>query len=193
MKTAIFSLLALVCVILVTEVSAGLVKKDTTIQSIVAFSIYNAGMEVMGNIQGISADIAFKPDDLEHSYIHATADPATLQTGIGIRDKHLQRIDYFDVKNHPHLRIVSKGFRKTGKNTFTGRFDLTMKGITKEIAIPFKVLEKQYATIYKGNFEINRLDFNLGEKSAILDEKVKIFIEVHTSQDLNTSKKSYRH
>jgi polyisoprenoid-binding protein YceI len=177
MNFTFMSVLALVCLVLTPKKSANIVKS----QNLVEFHISNAGMEVNGVVGSISTDIQFDPADLEHSYMLAAADAATLQTGIAIRDKHLQRSDYFDVKNHPLIEIASKSFRKTGKNTFTGSFHLTIKGITKEVHIPFTVLDKQKDTIYKGSFEINRLDFNVGEKSVILDEQVKIFIEVHAS------------
>ncbi|HYG18546.1 MAG TPA: YceI family protein [Ohtaekwangia sp.] len=57
-----------------------------------------------------------------------------------------------------------------------GEFDLTIKGITRTVSIPFTVRRQNNSTLYKGSFEINRLDFGLGEKSAILDERVKIHI-----------------
>lgn len=154
------------------------VKRTELIAASVVFSIRNAGLAVNGTIGGISADIAFDPDDLDHSHMQATADPATVQTGIGIRDRHLLRSDYFDVKNHPRVQMVSKAFRKTGKNAFTGQFDLTIKEITREVTIPFTAIRKSNAMVYTGEFEVNRLDFNLGEKSPILAEKVKVCIRV---------------
>jgi polyisoprenoid-binding protein YceI len=107
--------------------------------------------------------------------IVATANTATISTGIAIRDKHLMRSDYFNTKQYPEIRLVSKSIRKSGRQ-FIGEFDLTIKGITRTVAIPFTVRRHNNATLYRGSFEINRLDFKLGEKSAILDERVEIYI-----------------
>ncbi len=156
------------------------VKRTELVESSILFIIRNARLDVNGTIGGIEAEIAFDPVDLASSHIKAKADPVTLKTGIGLRDQHLRRSDYFDVENHPRIKIISKAFRKTGKHAFTGQFDLTIKGITRQITVPFTVSHKSNITVYKGDFEINRLDFNLGEKSLILDEKVKVWVRVST-------------
>ncbi len=144
----------------------------------VEFRIRNAGTEVTGTLYGVKAAIQFNADDLNRSSILATADPATIKTGIGIRDKHLKRSDYFNVAAYPEIRLRSKAFRKSGKNAFTGQFELTIKGISKEVTIPFALTRTGKGICYSGSFELNRLDFNLGEKSALLDEKVHVSIMV---------------
>ena len=106
--------------------------------------------------------------------IQVSADPSSIETGIGIRDKHLRRSDYFDTNTYPEIRLQSKSFRKTGKNEFEGKFDLTIKSTTKEITIPFTRKKKGDITYYEGDFEINRLDFNIGEESLTLDETVRV-------------------
>ncbi|MBD0259697.1 MAG: YceI family protein, partial [Cytophagales bacterium] len=136
------------------------------VASSIAFSIGNAGFPVRGTLDGIRADVSFHPDNLAGSRIAATADPATLRTGIGIRDKHLQRPDFFDVVNHPQIRLVSTAFCKKGKNAFVGQFELTIKGITKTVTLPFTRSRRGSVTTYRGQLELDRLDFKLGETSA---------------------------
>ena len=144
----------------------------------VTFRIVNAGVEVTGTLKVDQLEIKFDTEALHQSNVFAIADPATLQTGIGIRDKHLKRRDYFDVEKYPEIRLASKGFRRDGKNKFSGEFELTIKGVTRTIVIPFTLRREKEVTRYQGSFEINRLDFGLGEKSMILDEKVNITIHV---------------
>ncbi len=97
---------------------------------------------------------------------------------MSLRDKHLKRSDYFNVEKHPEIRLRSKSFRKAGQHKYIGEFDLGIKDVIKTISIPFAIKNEGVTTRYKGTFEINRLDFNLGEKSALLDEKVKVTLEV---------------
>jgi polyisoprenoid-binding protein YceI len=144
----------------------------------VTFEIENAGMTVTGSIQVTKTQFRFDPKDLQNSSILVVADPSTVETGISIRDKHLKRSDYFDVAKYPEIRLYSTGYRKTGKNKFVGRFNMTLKGITKEFDIPFTLVHESRTTIYQGHVEINRLDFNLGEKSTILSEKIKVKVDV---------------
>ncbi len=139
------------------------------VTSSVTFSIRNAGLEVRGTLDSIRADVSFHAGDLAGSRVTATADPATLRTGIGIRDKHLQQQDFFDAAHHPRIRLASTGFRQTGKDDFVGRFDLTIKGITRAVTLPFTRSRTGGTTTYRGRFQLDRLDFNLGEESAVLD------------------------
>jgi len=140
----------------------------------VNFKVINAGLEVEGTLKVKHANIKFDPDNLRHASIQVSADPSSIETGIGIRDKHLRRRDYFDTNTYPEIQLKSTSFSKQGKNEFTGKFDLTIKSTTKEITIPFTRKKKGDTTYYEGDFEINRLDFNIGEESLTLDETVLI-------------------
>jgi polyisoprenoid-binding protein YceI len=142
----------------------------------VNFEVMNAGLAVEGTLKVKNANIKFDPDDILHSSIQVSADPSSIETGIGIRDKHLRRSDYFDTNAYPEIQLKSKSFRKTGKNKFIGTFDLTIKSITKEIAIPFTRGMKGNTTHYEGDFEINRLDFKIGEESLTLSEIVRVSV-----------------
>jgi polyisoprenoid-binding protein YceI len=144
----------------------------------VTFSISNAGVDVHGTLKIVKTEFNFDPQNLGKSSITASADPSTITTGIGIRDKHLQRKDYFDVDQFSEIHLRSLTFRKAGKNKFVGDFHLTIKDITKAVRITF---ERQYSRgriHFAGAFEINRIDFNLGEKSVFLENEVAVEFDV---------------
>jgi len=141
-----------------------------------SFTTTNAGITVSGTLDG-NADINFDPADLGNSTIRATANPATIRTGIAIRDKHLQKEDFFHTRQYPRMTLQSKRFRKTGRQSFAGDFDLTIKSITQPVTIVFSRVLEEKAIRYEGHFEMNRLDFMLGEKSMVLDEVVRINLE----------------
>jgi polyisoprenoid-binding protein YceI len=143
----------------------------------ITFKIKNAGMDVTGSIDAVELKITFDENNLGQSSVFAVADPKTINTGIRIRDQHLRRSDYFDVVHYPSIKLKSKSFKKSGKK-FEGRFDLTIKDKTREVVIPFVRKRKEIADTFEGSFVINRMDFQLGEDSAILDEKVEISSEI---------------
>ena len=145
-------------------------------QCAVNFRVINAGLEVEGTLKVKNANIIFDPENLQRASIHVSADPSSIETGIGIRDKHLRRSDYFDTNAYPEIQLRSKSFRKAGKNKFEGRFDLTIKSTTKEVTISFNRKKNGEVTIYEGDFEINRLDFNIGDESLTLDDTVHITV-----------------
>lgn len=150
-------------------------KSAAITESLVRFSIVNAGIEVEGTMEISNADIHFNSKDFAQSTISATADPATINTGIPIRDAHLKRSDYFNIEKYPDVRLQSTGFRKAGRR-FIGHFDLTIKGITKPVILYFTCAANNNILLFSGTLDLNRLDYNLGEKSIILDEHVKIRI-----------------
>ena len=151
---------------------------------IVSFVTTNAGVEVSGTISGIQADIKFDPHDLSRSAIVVTASPATIQTGISIRDRHLQKPDFFNTEKHPLIVMRCKDFRKRGAHEFVGTFDLTIKGITRPVLMQFSRDSEGKAIRYTGSFEMNRLEFNLGERSLILDDLIKVNVEVVLLNDV---------
>jgi polyisoprenoid-binding protein YceI len=141
----------------------------------VVFHISNAGLDVEGSIAGVIGDIKFSKTKLVKSFFTATAKSETIQTGIKLRDKHLKKFDYFDVKNHPTINITSKQITKT-KNGFDSICAITIKGQTKDINIPFTFKQTDNKGEFNGAFSLNRLDFGLGEKSIILSDTVAIEI-----------------
>ena len=143
-------------------------------QCSVTFKVINAGLEVDGTLKVKHANIRFDPNNIRRASIQVSADPSSIETGIGIRDRHLRRRDYFDTNSYPEILLTSKSFSKRGKNEFTGKFDLTIKSTTKEITIPFTRKKKGDTVFYEGDFAINRLDFNIGEESLTLDDIVRI-------------------
>jgi len=62
----------------------------------------------------------------------------SIDTGIAKRDDHLRTPDFFDAQKYSTITFVSKKVEKQGdENIVTG--DFTMRGITKEIALPIKI------------------------------------------------------
>jgi polyisoprenoid-binding protein YceI len=72
------------------------------------------------------------------------------------------------------INIKSDFFGKDGQN-FKGYFKLTIKGITKDITIPF-IFDNN---IMKGEFTIDRRDFKVGGNSMVMGDKVTISIQVN--------------
>lgn len=143
----------------------------------IAFRITNAGFDVAGTIACNSADIIFNPDDLAGSSIQATAAVSTIHTGIAMRDRHLQKADYFDASRYPDIILKSVNFTRRSRNKYTGIFALTIKHTAQRVEIELTTENRNGERILKGRCAINRLDFGLGEKSPVLSETVSVWLE----------------
>ena len=144
-------------------------------ESEVRFQIVNAGLAVEGSFSGVEATIRFDPAHPELAHIRATAPVRTVQTGISLRDQHLQKPDYFDAEKYPAIVLVSKTIRKTGPDRYEGVFTLTIKGITREVSLPFTVSATHE---FRGQLRLNRLDFDLGKPSLVLSNEVAVGIRL---------------
>lgn len=67
-----------------------------------------------------------------------TIQAKSVDTGIARRDAHLRTPDFFDAQKYPTITFVSKRAEKQGDETVLIG-DFTMRGVTKEIALPVKL------------------------------------------------------
>ncbi len=154
-----------------TDVTAWKVKS-----SAITFKIKNAGVTVDGSFTGLKADIRFDPLKPQESSITATVDSRTLNTEMESRDRHTRKPEFLSVDAFPLITLQSTRIEKTGPITFVGTFKLTLKGVTKEITMPFTFMKLPDKTEFKGSFTINRRDYGIGGGSMILSEEATVTI-----------------
>jgi polyisoprenoid-binding protein YceI len=153
--------------------SAQTIKPENPIQ----FKIKNAGITVDGAISDWEVEVDFDPKKLNQSSIRGKANPESIQTGIKLRDKHLQGREYFYIQKFPVISLKSKSFRSNGKNAFVGIFELQIRDVMREVEIPFTLTQTGKQRKFKGEFVIDRLDYGLGEKSLVLSDEVRVVVE----------------
>lgn len=148
--------------------------------SSVIFKIKNFGTTAEGSFKGLRGKIQFDVKDLTVSKFDITVDSKTIDTGIGMRDNHLRKKEYFGVDEFPQIQFLSTKVTSTkpGEGSATGL--LTIKKITKEITIPFKFVVRNELPEFKGEFRINRRDFGVGGGSITLSDDVKVIFSIHT-------------
>ena len=149
--------------------------RQQVLTSEISFQITNAGLAVEGTLSGLEATVQFDPAHLAQASIRASVPVSTVQTGIALRDRHLQKPDYFDAEKYPLITLQSTAIRQTGAMQYEGTFTLTMKGISHEVKLPFTVSP---AHELKGQLLLNRLDYHLGKSSIILSDQVKVNIRL---------------
>lgn len=148
----------------------------------ITFKIKNAGFNVEGSFQNLQADIRFDEANYKVASIQATVDAQTIQTGIQARDKHLRKEDYFHVEKYPKITLKSLRFAFSQSGDWLGYFQLTLKGVSKEIKMPFTFNTSENTAKFEGYFMINRRDFGVGPGSLILSDTVKMEIKVEAEK-----------
>lgn len=147
----------------------------------VHFVIKNFGIETGGDLSGFAGNINFTPASITASNFDVTVSVKTIDTDNEMRDTDLKKKKYFDADTYPVIEIKSTKVDRTNKTAsgwyyFTGT--LTMHGVTKPIAFPFSATAKGTDYLFVGGFTINRLDYGVGNSSAVLSNTVKISLSV---------------
>lgn len=136
--------------------------------SAVDFEIKNFGFNTKGSFSGLDGTITWDAKDPGKAAFDVSIGAATINTDNNMRDDHLRKDAYFDVAKYPRIRIVSTsvtGPDRSGHYTFHGK--LTIKSTTKEVGFPFIATPTGDDYIFKGEFTINRKDFDVGGSSTI--------------------------
>ena len=145
----------------------------------VEFSVKGLLGRAHGHFSGLKSTIRFDEHDLGSSSIAASIDASTVNTGIGLRDHHLRVEEQFlNVKKYPEISFRSKKIVKSEKG-FTADGELTIKGITKPLQIPFTFSPNgANAAVFKGEFSIRRQDYSIGQSGGSIGDMITINLEV---------------
>jgi polyisoprenoid-binding protein YceI len=146
---------------------------------------------VKGEFTKVSGTVAFNPDNPAESHVEATIDAASVRTRDEQRDAHLKSADFFDVATYPEIRFVSKSVAAHGEGEYVVKGDLTIHGVTREVALqvegPTPQVKDPWGNMRAGvaaTAKINRKDFGLGWNVALetggllVGEQISITLEM---------------
>ena len=147
-------------------------------KSYVKFSVRNMGIrDVIGTITGMQGTVNFDKANLNSSVFDVTVNVNTINTENEKRDEHLKNEDFFETNKWTTIRFKSKRVAK--QDEVFGVFgSLTIKDVTKEVFVPFKIEETNKTIKLTGVNKINRLDYNVGVDYNNFKIGFKINVEV---------------
>ena len=149
---------------------------------------------VHGSFGKVSGTIEYDGKDPSTIAADVTIDAASIDTNNEKRDTHLRSADFFDVANHPTITFKSKRVQKSSDGAFKLVGDLTMRGVTKEIALevegpsPLVNAGRVYKVGASASGVINRQDFGLKWNRALeaggvtVSDTVKLVLEIEANR-----------
>ncbi|MBC7450503.1 MAG: YceI family protein [Cytophagales bacterium] len=152
-------------------------KPDYT-KSKVAFQIKNAGINVNGTFDSLTCRIQYNEKVGAPSAVDATIYVKSVDTNIGARDKHLRGNDYFDVEKYPKMTFASTQVLKRNSGKFEADGNLTIKGVTKAVKVPFTFTGTAAGGVFEAELLINRRDYNVGGGSVTMSDDVTIKLSI---------------
>lgn len=132
-------------------------------RSQVRFVIQQMGVPVEGGFARFQLQVQFDPARPEASRFRIDLDTASIDTGSAEGDVEARRPMWFDVARHPRASFVSRSVQRVGEGRFVAHGDLTIKGRTQAIQVPF-TLTRQGAGhwLAEGRLPVSRAAFGIG-------------------------------
>lgn len=153
---------------LLTLVSASFRLQAEPNHSTIGFSVpIAAGMtRVTGKFTRFEASMLYDVDDPSRWTLEASIEAASVDTGIDERDEDLRGPDFFDTENHPRILFESDAIQRRG-DEFVARGKLTIRGVAREIELPFRVTAVDWEDEapllgLAAKLSLNRTDFGVG-------------------------------
>lgn len=88
---------------------------------------------------------------------------ASVNTGIGRRDKHLRSADFFDVERFPDISVVVTAVRPTRGRAAELQASFTIKGVTAALPVPATITEFDDGSVQiAAETKVERSQFDLG-------------------------------
>lgn len=132
-------------------------------KSHLGFSGSQTGATFEGKFPRYETVIAFDPEHLDASHITVTVDLASAVTGDTQRDTALPGKDWFDIGEFPQAKFETSAIRKLGPNDYQAAGNLTLRGVTKPLTLPF-TLQFDGATAHAvGHAGLLRSTFGIGQ------------------------------
>ena len=108
-----------------------------------------------------------------NSHAELTIKAASIDTRNAQRDEHLRSNDFLAMQEHPEITFTSTGARQVDDTTFELTGDLTIRGVTKSVTIPFSFEGSAKDPFgnqrvgFEGSVVINRKDYGITWNAAL--------------------------
>jgi polyisoprenoid-binding protein YceI len=167
----------------------------------IGFKVKHMGLiDVPGYFRDFTGEVKFDSQDVTRSTVTFKAMATSVDTGVAARDAHLRRADFFEVEKYPEITFKSTKVEKKGTGWMvTG--DLTIKGVTKPVSIPFEIAGWLPASERSGmkmgitgETTINRRDFgvnwgsNLPSGVPAVSDEVKVVLQIEAGKAKEAAK-----
>lgn len=151
--------------------------------------------KVRGSFNDYKGTVAVPAEGIEKAQIDIVIDATSIDTRNADRDGHLKSNDFFEMETYPEITFRSTAISATDTGSLEVTGDLTIKGQTKSVTVPFDyegTATDPFGNLragFEGSTVINRNDFDLTWNAALetggvlVAEKVTLEFEVSAIKD----------
>ena len=146
--------------------------------------------KVRGSFNEFTGIVHIDGDEPTKSTASVSIKASSIDTRNADRDGHLRSNDFLAMDEHPEITFASTGIEQTGDTSFEVTGDLTIKGVTRSITIPFEfegTAKDPFGNDrigFEGSTTINRKDYGVTWNAALetggvlVSDKVTLEVEI---------------
>jgi polyisoprenoid-binding protein YceI len=146
--------------------------------------------KVRGQFNEFEGSGVVDASDITKSTVTVTIQAASIDTRNEQRDAHLRSNDFLAMEEYPQITFTSTGIQQTGPTSVELTGELTIRGVTNTVTIPFEfegAATDPYGNLrvgFEGSVVINRKDYGvtwnvaLETGGVLVSDKVTLEFEV---------------
>jgi polyisoprenoid-binding protein YceI len=182
-----------------TPASAQAVRYDLDpAHSVAAFKVRHLMISnVKGEFTRLSGSVVYDPVEPGNSSFETTIEAASISTREPQRDEHLKSPDFLDVAQFPTITFKSKDVIPSGDGSFEVTGDLTIHGVTQEVALAVEGVTPEtkdpWGFLRRGasaSVTIDRKDFGLVWNNPLETGGLMVGEDVHITIDVELVRKA---
>jgi polyisoprenoid-binding protein YceI len=187
LKTLSAAMLMALAVTLPAQAAENYVIDTAKAHAFIEFRIKHLGFSwLLGRFNTFEGTFTYDEKNPVGNKVNIIIDVASIDTNHAERDKHLRSPDFFDVAKYPKATFVSTGFTDKGNGQGVLKGTLTLRGVTKEIAIDVRQIGAGkdpwggFRRGFEGRTTLHLSDYNM-KKGAMLGpaaENVELFLSI---------------
>ncbi len=147
-------------------------------KSRLGFAGQQTGAPFTGRFKTWTAAIDFDPAHPEGGHVTATVDVASAATDDPQKDEALPGSDWFDATQFTTATFEAAGFAPKGGDAYEAKGKLTLRGVSKDVAVPFTLTIAGDAAHAAGKAQLVRTDFGVGQGSWASGDTVALAVDV---------------
>ena len=156
-------------------------------RSELGFEATQSGAPFTGKFKTYTALIDFDPAKPEAAHVVVDVDLASATTGDTQKDEAMPGADWFDTSTFAKARFEATGFEPKGGDNFEAHGKLTMRGVSKDVTLPFTLSLASDTAHAVGKAKLVRTDFGVGQGAWSTGDMVGLDVTVDV--DLVAAKK----
>jgi polyisoprenoid-binding protein YceI len=132
-------------------------------KSRLGFIATQSGAAFDGAFKTYHATISFDPANPTAGHATVDIDMASVSAGDPSRDAALPQADWFDVGHFAQAHFEAASFQPKGGDAYEAVGTLSIRGVKKDVVLPFTLDIQGDAATAKGQLKIVRTDFGVGQ------------------------------